>query len=763
MVTPNLSNMLIENWQDTLTSRLRAVLAMAWVLCLALPVGATHLVGGEMYYDQLGGDDYEVHLIIYRDCGPTNTNGTGFDLSAAIGVYQGQSLFATGTMELDFNAVTNIDLQSGNPCAVLPPGVCLERAEYVSTVTLPPSDLPYTIVYQRCCRNPQVLNLLDATNTGFTMYAEVPPVLSDDALDSESNSCPRFAELPQAYVCQGQPFALPNLATDPDGDSLLYSIGDVFIGGSFSAPMPNPPAGPPFINVTWEAGYGPLTPLGNGDADALTINPANGTITASPTMVGKYVVGIYVTEFREDDNGNWVPLGRIIRDFTIDVVPCEIVLPDVFWPEPCSGLNVAFSVDADAGDFAWDFGTSNPADTSDLPDPEHSFVEEGVYSVSLVYDLGGCADSLTQDITVSPPYSPDFSLGGISCLAEGWNQTVTFEGDDPGEGNVVWTVDGNVAAEGLSPNGIAVPPGDHTIGTILTNGFGCVFEASETAPYPALPVAAFEMAEPPCNDVTIEFSNLSSDAFNYSWTFDVTDGATGLTEESQQPNPTWTYPEFGSYVAQLIAAPGEACADTVEQEVLVLPQDPLVMAFGAVEPLACSLETTVDFFFYGEGADAITWDFGSAGQGAGDTLTYDFEEAGVYPVSLTIENDTCGTSQTAEFEVLVPELVAEVELVIPNVLTPNADGKNDRFRMGVRRTDGSVGAENASSFSRFALRVFDRWGVLIHESEGVGGGWDGRINGREAAPGTYYYILDADHSCLDEDLREVGEVTLILD
>ena len=72
------------------------------------------------------------------------------------------------------------------------------------------------------------------------------------------------------------------------------------------------------------------------------------------------------------------------------------------------------------------------------------------------------------------------------------------------------------------------------------------------------------------------------------------------------------------------------------------------------------------------------------------------------------------------------------------------------------------GPGECSSFSRFALRVFDRW-ALIHESEGVGAGWDGRINGRVAAPGTYYFILDADHSCLDEDLREVGEVTLILD
>ena len=275
-------------------------------------------------------------------------------------MYEGQDLYATGTMDLDFNAVTNIDLQSGNPCAVLPPGVCIERAEYIATLTLPASDQTYTLVYQRCCRNPQVINLLDPTNAGFTMFAEVPPVLSDASLDTESNSSPRFVlELPQAYVCQAQPFALDHLATDPDGDSLHFAI-DVFLGGSFFAPTPNPPTPPPFDNVFWQTGYGPFAPLGLGDQDVLNIDPATGTLTANPTTVGKYVVGIVVTEFRQDDEGNWVPLGKILRDFTIDVVPCEVLLPDVMWPEPCSGLELEFGVEADEGEFAWDFGTDAP-------------------------------------------------------------------------------------------------------------------------------------------------------------------------------------------------------------------------------------------------------------------------------------------------------------------------------------------------------------------------------------------------------------------
>ncbi|MGB1670025.1 MAG: gliding motility-associated C-terminal domain-containing protein [Flavobacteriales bacterium] len=751
------------NLQDTWTPMARTGVLTVLCVLASLTTRATHLVGGEMYYDHLGGDDYEVHLIIYRDCGPTNTNGTGFDLSATLGVYEGQSLFATGTMDLDFNQVTNIDLLSGNPCAVLPPGVCIERAEYVSTLTLPASDQTYTLVYQRCCRNPQVINLQDAMNTGFTMFAEVPPVNSAPEIDTESNSSARFAELPQAYVCQGQPFSLDHLAIDPDGDSLLFAIGDVFIGGTFTAPTPNPPTPPPFTNVTWATGYGPFAPLGLGDEDIMSIDPATGTLTATPTTVGKYVVGIIVTEFRQDDNGNWIPLGKVIRDFTIDVVPCEVLLPEVLWPDPCSGLDLSFDVDADEGAFSWNFGTGLAEDTSSAQAPSHSFTEPGIYPVSLVYDLGGCADSLSIDLAVSPPFSADFALGPITCTADAWSQPVTFAGDDPGTGTLVWTVDGAQVGEGLDPDAFIIPPGNHDVATALTNEFGCVSGEEQPTAYPELPEAAFAMSEPPCNGLDIEFTNLSADADDFAWVFDVAAPWTGGVEESAQPNPTWTYDGFGTFVAQLIAQPGEACADTLLQEVAVLPQDPLVMAFGAIEPLACSLETDVDFFFYGDYADAVTWDFGAAGSASGDTVQYDFGESGLYPVTLTIENDTCGTVQTAEFEVYVPELVAEVELVIPNVLTPNADGKNDRFRVGTRRLDGSVDLANASSFAQFKLQVYDRWGVIVHESEGVGAGWDGRIGGSPAAPGTYYYILEADHSCLDEDLLEVGEVTLIVD
>ena len=70
---------------------------------VVLLAGATHLVGGEIYYTHLGGNEYSVTLKVYRDCGPANTLGTGFDDQVYIGMWDG-----SGT--IGFNDVLTIPL-----------------------------------------------------------------------------------------------------------------------------------------------------------------------------------------------------------------------------------------------------------------------------------------------------------------------------------------------------------------------------------------------------------------------------------------------------------------------------------------------------------------------------------------------------------------------------------------------------------------------------------------------------------------------------
>ena len=65
---------------------LNALMVLVLML-LGLEASATHIVGGEMSYEDLGDGMYRVRLVVYRDCGPANQNGTGFDNAASVGIF----------------------------------------------------------------------------------------------------------------------------------------------------------------------------------------------------------------------------------------------------------------------------------------------------------------------------------------------------------------------------------------------------------------------------------------------------------------------------------------------------------------------------------------------------------------------------------------------------------------------------------------------------------------------------------------------------
>jgi len=68
---------------------------------------------------------------------------------------------------------------------------------------------------------------------------------------------------------------------------------------------------------------------------------------------------------------------------------------------------------------------------------------------------------------------------------------------------------------------------------------------------------------------------------------------------------------------------------------------------------------------------------------------------------------------------------------VPNVFTPNGDGKNDIWN--IRGLD---------SYPDVRVKVFNRWGDSVFESDaGYTYPWDGTYNGKNLPSGTYYYII----------------------
>ena len=82
-------------------------------------------------------------------------------------------------------------------------------------------------------------------------------------------------------------------------------------------------------------------------------------------------------------------------------------------------------------------------------------------------------------------------------------------------------------------------------------------------------------------------------------------------------------------------------------------------------------------------------------------------------------------------------LTIDLNLIIPDVISPNNDGKNDLFVI-----------EGIYDYPDNILEIYNRWGNLVHRSEGYKNDWGGintegsTYGGDKLPDGTYYYILD---------------------
>ena len=712
---------------------------------------AAHIIGGEITYECLGGDNYRFTMIVYRDC---NGGGACFD-SQLSGCNSGATLDGTVTVFIGTNQFTTITLDNpdvnpilpnlSNPCLTAPPNVCVEEGVYEFDLNLPASNQSYTITYQRCCRNNSITNIVAPGQTGATYTIELTP-----EAQSTCNNSPVFNDFPPIVICNGIDINFDHSATDAEGDSLVYSFCSPLTGGGSDTQnwwlptgvAPDPDSPPPYNNVV----FGPLYSSGNpmGGSPQVIINPQTGLISGVPIALGQFVVGVCVREYR-----NGVLLSTVFRDFQFNVGNCtptvnadieetellQINDQEVYYVRACGEANIDINnestIISNISSQQWVFNLPGGGTlvSTDFDATGLTFPGEGLYNGFLELNPGlPCNDTALIQVEIFPAVNADFEFQYDTCVSG-----PTFFSDlstsNAGPNTVVdwiWNFgDGNTSTD-QNPEHLYMIPGELPVSLTAIDINGCDDTDVQVISY--FPVPEEIVIAPSdflgCQPAEIFFNNLSfpiDDTYTIEWNFG--DGGT-----SSEISPTHVYNDLGTFTVDLnLISPIGCQTDTTWEDLITILASPIA-DFSFTPEEVTNLEPFVQFTDQSIDAIKWKWDFGGVGSSLDPSPSFMFQDTGLHVIELVVWHES-GCTDTA-FALI--DVIPEVKYFLPNAFTPNGDGKNDLYY-------GNGVMEGATAFN---FTIWNRYGEKIFETGDPFEGWNGRKNntGKMSPNGVYIAI-----------------------
>jgi gliding motility-associated-like protein len=303
------------------------VLFLFIVLTPFLSLKASHIVGGEIYYDTVGQDGngnmiYNVTVELFRDCdqaAPFPGNGTGIWSSFHFTVFNpNNSVYSSFTAP--FTGSNELPLVYDDPCVEPPDDICIESSIYVQQITLPIIAGDYTISFQVGWWAGSYINFQNPATIGMTLEVQIP---GTDKVGNVFNNSPRYTEYPQIVFCLGQELTIPANIFEEDGDSLVFTMCDPLLN-NFGL-NPDPEQAPPYQPIPWETGFNANFPFGVNSPT--NMDPVTGDFTTTPSLLGNFVARFCVEEWR-----NGILINTHSRTFGYTIVECDV--------EPAFEINV---------------------------------------------------------------------------------------------------------------------------------------------------------------------------------------------------------------------------------------------------------------------------------------------------------------------------------------------------------------------------------------------------------------------------------------
>ncbi|WP_179223089.1 T9SS type B sorting domain-containing protein [Pontibacter ummariensis] len=310
------------------------------------------------------------------------------------------------------------------------------------------------------------------------------------------------------------------------------------------------------------------------------------------------------------------------------------------------------------------------------------------------------------------------SSGEVSFVYENtcFSQNTSFQADlkDNGPYSVSWDFGdpksaGNTSIE-LNPLHVYSAPGTYEVSLTLFSLKDCRPVKTVTRTVTILPATPVDLGPDRvlCGNEEIVLDATSPAALSYRWS----DGSTGATLKVREPGKYWVEVDQGG------------CK--LRDEVRLGKAEEITASIGRDTVLCVGQRLTLDATSPGA---SYEWSNGNRDP------KLEVYASGVYEV--TIRNACFESKQSVRVTVLDCEDLThgyvrcrEVnESSVPNIFTPNNDGKNDSF-----------GLQGAAEMKGYALQVFDRWGKRVFRSSESVLDW----NGEGAPGGVYFYVIRFD-------------------
>lgn len=332
-------------------------------------------------------------------------------------------------------------------------------------------------------------------------------------------------------------------------------------------------------------------------------------------------------------------------------------------------------------------------------------------------EANGCVSSATTEVVVTA--TPTVSVNSAT-ICSGVTATLTASGAT----NYTWSTNQNTPS--INPT-----PSVTTTYTVTGDNGGCSSTATATVIVDNTTLSSYSIAVSSCPSQTVELygAGTNSATSTYTW-------SNGVNTYSQVVSPVVTT----TYVVNATSASGcPAASGTV-----IVNVTSISASFSGLNNTTMTVGETLNLTNTSIGATSVSWNYCN-GTSANNQISILLSDTGICCITLIAQS----SNNCSDTTIQCVKVINEASIVVPNVFTPNGDGKNDVFKI------------ISSGLKTLHVTIYDRWGLKMYEWDGVNGYWDGKSKSGALAPaGTYFYILSYT-DVKDQSKNEKGFITLI--